>query len=116
MISGAEISPDSSQIDGHYVKVCHSVGPSALFLALYGGSDGGHRRRRRVLLDARSRTRLFCIFIFNARALIHARFMRFNGMLFGQLSDYSACATHARRFSLSLSLSSCVDAPRETLN
>jgi hypothetical protein len=88
MISGAEISPDSSQIDGHYVKVCHSVGPSALFLALYGGISGGGGRRR-VLLDARSRTRLFCIFIFNARPLIRARFMRFNGMLFGQLSDYS---------------------------
>jgi hypothetical protein len=105
MISGAEISPDSSQIDGHYVKVCHSVGPSALFLALWR-----QRRRqwpppcrRRVLLDARSRTRLFCIFIFNARPLIRARFIRFNGMLFGQLSDYSALRTLAVFLSVDVS-------------
>jgi hypothetical protein len=79
----------------------------ALYSWLCGGSG-----RRRVLLDARSRTRLFCIFIFNARPLIRARFMRFNGMLFGQLSDYSALRTLAVLLSVE---SVCVDVPQETL-
>jgi len=74
----------------------------ALYSWLCGGSGGGSGRRR-VLLDARSRTRLFCIFIFNARPLIRARFIRFNGMLFGQLSDYSALRTLAVFLSVDVS-------------